>query len=64
MLKCQTNNNCINEGQHGFVAGKSSQTQLLAHYNDIFETLMQGMRMHIVFLDFVKAFHTINFKIL
>merc|ERR1712215_201640 len=26
----------INNGQHGFVPGRSKQTQLLCHYNDIY----------------------------
>ena len=29
----------INDGQHRFVPGRSTQTQLLCHYNGIYETL-------------------------
>ena len=36
----------INDGQHGFVPGRSTQTQLLCHYNDIYEALTEGERFH------------------
>merc|ERR1712121_244762 len=39
----------INEGQHGFVPGRSTQTHLLCHYNDIYEALTEGERMDTVF---------------
>ncbi|CAL4081788.1 unnamed protein product, partial [Meganyctiphanes norvegica] len=48
--------NLIHPGQHGFVPGRSTQTQLLQHYNDIFETLTEGNRIDTVFLDFAKLF--------
>ena len=38
-------NHLLNKGQHGFVPGRSTQTQLLAHYNDIYEALMEGKRL-------------------
>ena len=54
----------INKGQHGFVPGRSTQTQLLAHYNDIYEALMEGKRIDTVFLDFAKAFDKVDHEIL
>merc|ERR1712120_46889 len=54
----------INDGQHGFVPGRSTQTQLLCHYNDIYEALTEGKRMDTVFLDFAKAFDKIDHNIL
>ena len=54
----------FNKGQHGFVPGRSTQTQLLAHYNDIYEALIEGKRLDTVFLDFAKAFDKVDHGIL
>merc|ERR1712215_270397 len=54
----------INDGQRGFVPGRSTQTQLLCHYNDIYEALTEGKRMDTVFLDFAKAFDKVDHNIL
>merc|ERR1712121_622994 len=54
----------INDGQHGFVPGRSTQTQLLCHYKDIYEALTEGKRMNTVFLDFAKAFDKVDHNIL
>merc|ERR1711984_59474 len=37
----------LNDGQHGFIPGRSTQTQLLCHYNDIYEALHEGKRLDI-----------------
>ena len=34
-------NKMFNEGQHGFVPGSSTQTQLLSHFNDVYDTLTE-----------------------
>merc|ERR1712183_863055 len=54
----------FNDGQHGFVPGRSTQTQLLCHYNDIYEALHEGKRLDTVFLDFAKAFDKVDHNIL
>merc|ERR1712236_171133 len=54
----------INDGQHGFVPGRSTQTQLLCHYNDIYEALTERERMDTVFLNFAKAFDKVDHNIL
>ena len=64
ILKHLTVNNLINKNQHGFVPGRSAQTQWLEHYKDIFETIEKGMRMDTVFLDFAKAFDKVDHSIL
>ena len=57
-------NQAINRGQHGFVPGRSTQTQLLEHYEDIFEAMMKGCRTDTVYLDFAKAFDKVDHNIL
>merc|ERR1712105_130900 len=53
----------FNDGQHGFVHGRSTQTQL-CHYNDIYEALYEGKRLDTVFLYFAKAFDKVDHNIL
>ena len=57
-------NNLINQEQHGFVPGRSTQSQLLVHYKDIFEAMEEGVRIDTVFLDFSKAFDKVAHYIL
>ena len=43
------------------------QTQLLSHYNDIYDTydtLAEGKRIDVIFLDFAKAFDKVDHEIL
>ena len=44
--------------------GRSTQTQLLSHFNDIYDTLMEGKRLDTIFLDFAKAFDKVDHDIL
>ena len=64
IIKHLIDNQKFNKGQHGFVPGRSTQTQLLAHYNDIYEALMEGKRLDTIFLDFAKAFDKVDHNIL
>ena len=57
-------NNLINQEQHGFVPGRSTQSQLLLHYKDIYEAMEEGVRMDTVFLDFAKAFDKVDHDLL
>ena len=64
IIKHLTEHNLLNQGQHGFVPGRSTQSQLLQHYCDIYEALAEGVRIDTVYLDFAKAFDKVNHKIL
>ena len=64
IMKHIVDNEEFNKGQHGFVPGRSTQTQLLSHLNDIFEAYMEGKRLDSVFLDFAKAFDKVDHQIL
>ena len=54
----------FNKNQHGFRAGRSCLTQLLAHYDDIISKLEEGQNVDVVYLDFAKAFDKVDFNIL
>ncbi|CAL4247912.1 unnamed protein product, partial [Meganyctiphanes norvegica] len=54
----------FNDGQHGIVHGRSTQTQLLSHYNEIYNALMERKRLDTIFLDFAKAFDKVDHEIL
>lgn len=54
----------INKYQHGFIRGKSTQTNLLTIVSDIGNSLIRGRETHIVFTDFMKAFDKTNHVIL
>ena len=57
-------NDLLKHNQHGFVSGRSTQTQLLQHYSDVYEALSEGVRIDTVYLDFAKAFDKVNHDIL
>ena len=61
MTKCQ---NKLNPNQHGFRAGRSCLTQLLAHYNKIISLQEEGNNVDVVYLDFSKAFDKVDHNIL
>ena len=54
IIKHLSENQLFNKNQHGFVPGKSTQTQLLAYYKDIYDILQKGTRIDTVFLDFAR----------
>ena len=57
-------NDLLKQNPHGFIAGRSTQTQLLQHYTDVFEAISEGVRLDTVYLDFAKAFDKVNHDIL
>ena len=54
----------IVDAQHGFRSKRSCLSQLLKHYNDIVESLEQGQVQDVLYLDFSKAFDTVDRYIL
>ena len=64
LLKHLEVNNMIRHNQHGFVSGRSTQTQLMQHYCDVFDALQEDVRFDTVYLDFAKAFDKVNHHIL
>ena len=57
-------NHLFNKNQNGFVPGKGTQAQLLLYYEDIYESLLEGVRIDTVFLDFARAFDKVDHEIL
>lgn len=56
--------NKMNPDQHGFRAGRSCLSQLLAHHETILRALEYHKDMDVVYLDFSKAFDTVDHGIL
>ena len=50
IMKHLIDNDMFNRGQHCFVQGRSTQIQLLSHYNDIYDTWAQGKKLDPIFL--------------
>ena len=50
----------LNSSQHGFRPNRSCITQLLGHYNNIIENLEAGKLYDVIYLDFAKAFDTVD----
>ena len=54
----------ITKFQHGFLHGKSTETQLLTVFNNISEVLDAGGQTDIIYLDFSKAFDSVPHRLL
>ena len=56
-------NNKFNSNQHGFRAGRSCISQLLAHYDHVLSLMEEGKNVDVTYLDFSKAFDKVDFSI-
>ncbi|KAK3893477.1 hypothetical protein Pcinc_002696 [Petrolisthes cinctipes] len=54
----------MNNNQHGFRAGCSCLTQLLAHYEKVLTSLENNKDVDVVYLEFAKAFDKVDHGIL
>lgn len=54
----------INPKQHGFVPGKSTQTNLIEYTNFIVESISKGGQVDTILTDFCKAFDKVSHNIL
>ncbi|CAL4059781.1 unnamed protein product, partial [Meganyctiphanes norvegica] len=57
-------NNKLNNGQYGFMPGPSKQSELLAHYNYIYEEIIERKRLDTMFLDFAETLDKVQNGIL
>ena len=57
-------NNLICSNQHGFRAGRSCLTQLLHHFDDVFESLCNNCDFDSIYLDYAKAFDKVDHRLL
>ena len=64
IMKHLMKNGLFNIGQHGFVPGKSTQTQLLVHHETIYNNMIKEKNTDVVYLDFAKAFDKVDHNIL
>ena len=56
-------NHLLNPSQHGFRAGRSCLSQLIAHYDRILTLLDEGKNVDVIYLDLAKAFDKLDFNI-
>ena len=52
------------DSQYGFMKGRSCLTNLISFYDKMTRLLDKGKAIHIIYLDFQKAFDTITHRIL
>ena len=55
--------NLFNRHQPGFRKGRSCLSQLLEKYQVILQSMECGSDVHVVYLDFCKAFDTVDHRI-
>merc|ERR1712215_393203 len=56
-------NGLLNPRQHGFRAGRSCLSQLLAHFETVTQILEDGDNVDVIYLDFSKAFDKVDFLV-
>ena len=64
MMQHLAEHDLINVNQHGFVMNKSCTTNLLESVDTITEALNRGFQAAIIFLDFAKAFDSVQHNLL
>ena len=59
VMKHLTKNNLLNDAQHGFLPGRSCESQLILLNHELQKSLEDHYHSDLVFLDFSKAFDTV-----
>ena len=54
----------ISNEQHGFRSGRSTLSQLLVHFDQVFSGVLQGNDTDTIFLDYAKAFDKVDHELL
>ena len=57
-------NNLISTNQHGFRSGRSCLTQILAHYDDVYNGFLNNEDTDSIYLDYAKAFDKVDHRLL
>ena len=57
-------NNLLTDKQHGFRSNRSCLTQMLDHFDDIFEGFTRGEDTDSIYLDYAKAFDKVDLDLL
>ena len=57
-------NNLLTDKQHGFRSNRSCLTQMLDHFDDIFEGFIRGEDTDSIYLDYAKAFDKVDLDLL
>ena len=57
-------NQAIRPSQHGFMKGRSCFTNLISFYDKVTRLVDEEKAVHVVYLDFSKAFDTVSHSIL
>ena len=57
-------NNLLTDKQHGFRSNRSCLTQMLDHFDDIYEGFTRGEDTDSIYLDYAKAFDKVDFDLL